>query len=75
MLRLFKVKEIIHKIKPQMITLSRKDVLGKKTNPQTSPSLLSGMPITWGRGSVFLAFSPFVFLCSVIEMVSCFPFK
>lgn len=75
-LSFYKGKEIIHKIKPQMIFLSSRDVLGKKSGPQSTPLLLTSVSITPGVGGfVFLEFSHSIFFCSVTEMVSCSPFK
>lgn len=66
-----------------MIVLSSRDVLGKKSGPQTIPLLLTSIAIAWAgvggavpvRSECFLQFSHPIFLCSVMEMVSWSPFK
>lgn len=48
MLRFYKGKEIIRKIKPRMFIPSSRDVLGKTSGPQTTPLLLTSMSIILG---------------------------
>lgn len=66
MFRLLKGKEIIHKIKLQMLVLLSRDILGKKSGLWTVP--LQHAYDT--RGFVFLESSCPVFLSSAIQMVS-----
>lgn len=63
-----------------MIVVFSRDVLEKKSDPQTISLLLTSIFIAWGGGqgqgvSVSLRLSHPLFLCSVIEMVSSSHFK